>query len=311
MNSKLKFVIFIFLVSNTLCAQNQNWIRFKWVGDSIAGRYFDKLAMVVPITIENLPYKFQMQFDLGAVNTVVYGKTIKPYLEKHPFLQSKIDTTLVFWIQSQRNYKFKNLNLKLDKVLFPSTQVGLFKNYGDSLTVDSITTKTVKHIGTIAPDLFKDKILIIDFPNKKMCVVDKLPIKYSNASFVVYREKEGRIFLPFLINAKEYELLFDTGSSIFQLITTEQNASEIGEQRDEDSIKISSWGDYYNVYGKKVKSEIKLGIKLFRSAMVYYDKKHKFDQFYKDQKIWGITGNAFFTTNTIIIDYKNKKFGVQ
>lgn len=308
---KLTLSAALFLVTNTLFAQKQNWIPFKWVGDSVAGKYFDKLAMTVPVRIENLPHKFEMQLDLGAVTTVVYGNTIRPYLDKYELLQSKLDTALVFWIQNQKNYMLNNIDLKLGKEAFKNIKVGLFKNYGDSMTSDSIKSPTVKHIGTIAPDLFKDKILIIDYPHKKFCIVDNLPQKYLQASFVTYKEKDGRIFVPFLINGQQQDLLFDTGSSLFALLTTEQNANAIGAQTISDSIKISSWGDYYMVYGKKVKSDIRLGNKAFNAATVYYDKIKKLDQFYHDEKIWGITGNAYFLPNTIIIDYKNKMFGIK
>jgi hypothetical protein len=196
-------------------------------------------------------------------------------------------------------------------VVFQKIQVGLFKNYGDSLTTDSVETPNVKHIGTIAPDLFKNKILIINYPHKKFCIVDKLSSKYQKSSFVEYKERDGRIFVPFLINGQLQDLLFDTGSSIFELLTTEQNAISISEPINSDSLKISSWGNYYMVYGKKVKSDIKIGNKELTKATVYYDKIKKLDQFYNDENIWGITGNAYFLNNIIIIDYKNKKFGVK
>jgi hypothetical protein len=84
----------------------------------------------------------------------------------------------------------KNVDLKLGNVVFQKIQVGLFKKYGNSLTSDSIKTPTVKHIGTIAPDLFKNKILIIDYPHKKLCIVDKLPSKYLKSSFVGYSKPQ-------------------------------------------------------------------------------------------------------------------------
>ena len=45
------------------------WIKFNWVGDSLANKYFDKLAMTIPIQIDQLPYAFTAQLDLGAVST--------------------------------------------------------------------------------------------------------------------------------------------------------------------------------------------------------------------------------------------------
>ena len=74
-NINLHFVFFLsILVSQPLLAQN--WIPFQWHGDSIGNKYFDKLAIVVPVKIDNLPYNFGMQLDLGAVETMFYEKNI-------------------------------------------------------------------------------------------------------------------------------------------------------------------------------------------------------------------------------------------
>jgi hypothetical protein len=64
------------------------------------------------------------------------------------------------------------------------------------------------------------------------------------------------------------------------------------------------------VYGRTVNSTIKYGQQLLKPATVFYDRLNKFDRFYDEEKIWGITGNAYFINNIVIIDYKNKRFGV-
>lgn len=307
---KLFLLIAIFQTVNSLSAQELNWISYKWMGDSISGKYYDKLAIMVPVTFDNLPYKFQMQLDLGAVVTTVYGNTIDPFLGKHPLIKSKLDTSLVFFIQSQKNYMLKDIDLSSGNTHFGNVNIGLFRNFGDTLTSDSIMTPSVKLIGTIAPELFKGKVLIIDFPNERLSVTEIVPEKYQKASFVPYKERDGRIFIPLVISGKQQDLLFDTGSSIFALMTTEHRASEIGEKSISDSLKISSWGNYYYVYGKKIKSKVLIGNKLLKPSIVYFDKQKKLDFFYSDQNIWGITGNAYFLNNTVIIDYKNKLFGV-
>lgn len=307
---KLFLLIAVFQTVNSLFAQKPDWISYKWMGDSISGKYYDKLAIMLPVTFDNLPYKFQMQLDLGAVVTIVYGNSMDPYLGMYPFLMSKLDTSLVFYIQSQKNYMLKDIDLSSGKIHFGKVNIGLFKNFGDTFTSDSIKTPSVKLIGTIAPDLFRGKVLIIDFPNDRLCVTETVPRKYQKTALVSCKERDGRIFIPLMISGKQEDLLFDTGSSIFSLMTTEHRASEIGEESISDSLKISSWGNYYYVFGKKIKSDILIGNKLLKPSTVYFDKEEKLDFFYSDQNIWGITGNAYLLNNTVIIDYKNKLFGV-
>ena len=308
---KHSFTLIFLLFSVSSFGQKLEWIPFNWVGDSISGKYFDKLAITIPVTIDNLPHKFNMQLDLGAIDTHIYGNSIKSYLDTYADFKNKIDTTLKFRIQSQTNYKFKNLSLKLGNVTFGKRNIGHFKDFGDDIPKDSIKTKTEKHIGTIAPDLFEDKILIIDYPNKRICVTSELPKQYSKAQFQTYKAKEGRIKIPITINGKVEDVMFDTGSSLFALITTVKNANTISNKPIVDSLKASSWGEYYMVYGQAINSKVKFGQKHLDKANVYFDNRKSSEDFYKEEEVWGITGNAYFLNNTIIIDYKNKRFGVK
>ena len=305
------FITTFLFFSITSFGQKLQWIPFNWVGDSVSGKYFDKLAITIPVTLDNLPHKFNMQLDLGATTTVIYGNSIKPYLDNYSELRNKIDTTLKFRIQSQTNYKFKNLTLKLGDVNFGERIIGHFKEFGDDIPKDSINTKTEKHIGTIAPDLFKDKILIIDYPKRRFCVAESLPKQFSKTQFRQYKIIDGRIKIPISINGKDEDVMFDTGSSIFALITTREKANEISSKPIVDSLKISSWGDYYMVYGQTISKTIKFGQKTLNKAIVYFDDKKGNADFYKEEGIWGITGNSFFLNNVVIIDYKNQRFGVK
>ena len=113
------------------------------------------------------------------------------------------------------------------------------------------------------------------------------------------------------INGKDEDVMFDTGSSLFALITTKENANQISTKPIVDSLKISSWGEYYMVYGQTIQSTVKFGKKSLDKKNVYFDTQKGNYNLYKEEEIWGITGNAYFLNNIIIIDYKNKRFGVK
>jgi hypothetical protein len=122
---------------------------------------------------------------------------------------------------------FKNVGLNLGNVSFGERNIGYFKDYGEPIPTDSIYTSTEKNIGTIAPDLFKDKYLIIDYPNKRICVTKNLPRKLSKVDFQACSITSGRVTIPLTINGKVENLMFDSGSSMFSLITSEENANQI------------------------------------------------------------------------------------
>ena len=70
------------------------------------------------------------------------------------------------------------------------------------------------------------------------------------------------------------------------------------------------WGKQLTFYGVKTKKLIRYGNKVLNGSLIYFDEQRTFEPLYKAEKIWGLTGNVFFLKNTVIIDYKNKLFGV-
>ena len=89
----ITFVLLLLIFTNCSRKPSLQWIPFSWEGDTISGIYIEKAFLNVPVKIENLPYEFTMQFDLGAYNSVFYGNTFAPYLKEAPSLMNKKDST--------------------------------------------------------------------------------------------------------------------------------------------------------------------------------------------------------------------------
>lgn len=305
------FIAFMLCLSTiTANAQDLKWIPFKWTGDTISGKYFDKSSIVIPVKIDNIAANFNMQFDLGAVRTVFYGNSIQPYLAAYPVFKNKIDTSKTFLIQGANNPMFTNISLQMGATSFKGIDVGYFKNFGSKINQDSILSTTEQHIGTIGPDLFQNKIIIIDYVKQLIGVCEELPKQYQSATFQPFKSDDGRPKIPLLINGKTEDVMFDTGSSIFTLQTTKKEALQTASPKIVDSLSVFSWGKKLMFYGVKTNKPIKFGNKVLNGSLVYYDEQETFQDFYKFVKIWGLTGNVFFLKNTVIIDYKNKLFGV-
>ena len=319
----LKFSILTFVLSSAAFGQipkekidalHLPWIKFNWLGDSLGNKYFDKLDIAIPFKIDSLPYAFNAQLDLGAVSTMLYGKSIVTYFQLSPELKKKLDTTQKnTYINSTPCPSFNHINLTLDKVSFPDISIANYTNFGDPISPDSAKSSTPKLIGTIAPDLFQDKILIIDYPNQRICVLDSLPLSMEKkVSFAAVKIRNGRIKIPFTINAQQHDIMFDTGSSIFPIYTSVENSAYFTTPMEmvTDTIIGQSWGQKAAIYGKKISTQVKLGKHKMPPATVYYKEDKGEKTFEDEEKIIGLTGNAYFLNNVIIIDYKNKRFGV-
>lgn len=302
--------ILLLLFSFAASAQEVKWIPFRWTGDTISGKYFDRSAIVIPVSIENIPARFNMQFDLGAVRTVIYGNSIAPYLDAYPELEKKIDPSKTFLIQGENNPMFAGMSLQMGGASFDGLDIGYFKSYGGTLNREDLLSDTEKHIGTIGPDLFHGKIVIIDYPKKRIGICEALPKEYKKATFQPFKSSDGRPKIPLTINGKIQHVMFDTGSSIFTLQTTKKKALEAAGAKIVDSLTVNSWGKKLTFYGVKAKKPIKFGTKILEGSTLYYDEQETFQDFYKFVEIWGLTGNAFFLDNTVIINYKDRLFGV-
>ena len=276
------------------------WIPFNWEGDTIAGQYIEKAFLYIPVKIEDLPYDFTMQLDLGTYNSLFYGITIAPYLKESASLANKLDSTHL-WV--------RNANLQMGTVKFDGIDLGYHNGLGDTIPTDSLHTKTPKHIGTIAADMFREKVLIIDYKSSRLAVSDSLPAEYKDLPAEKFEFQDGILKLPFHIDGKDYKLMFDTGSSPFQLVTTKERALEISDSVIADSLSGPLWwGQNISFYGFNVTKPVEFSGKMLENSRVYYETYGLWDPVYKQFDVWGITGNAYFFDNVVIIDYKNKLF---
>ena len=283
------------------------WIPFFWEGDSISGKYIEKAYLYVPVKIEDLPYDFSMQLDLVTSNTQFYGIPLKPYLSESTSLANKLGD----YQGTAKDALLTNVNLKMGNVDF-QCDILHFQKRGEEIPKDSLHSKTPKHIGTIAPDIFKDKILIIDYRLCRFSVLDSLPAEYKDLPAKTFELDEGIVKIPFRINGTEQKLMFDTGSSPFPLATSKERALEIAGPTIIDSLSGPLWwGQEITFYGLEVNKHIEFDGVVLENTKVYYDRDGLWEEgVFKPLGIWGLTGNACFFDHVVILDYKNKLFRI-
>ncbi len=54
-----------------------SWIKFYWISDTLGKRHYEKTAIFIPAKIEELPYIFSFQLDLGSDLTMIYEITLQ------------------------------------------------------------------------------------------------------------------------------------------------------------------------------------------------------------------------------------------
>ena len=281
-----------------------SWAKFEWVNDTLNGKYVENVSMNIPCRLEGLPNIFTFQFDLGANLTGVYENTYCSFYTLNKELESKIKrfkSPIQFW---NKNKVFQNFNINFGNYSATNKAGYIYKDYGEKIVAPNLTDTF--HLGTIGTDLFKDKVLLIDYPNRQFAICDTMPKGFATTLIDIELDNYGRVILPMTIHNKSYRIMFDNGSSIFPLITEAKNISNFSSLPDSDTMQISSWGQVHSVTGKLIKDTFELGGQKFSNVKFYANPSG----LGIDKQTDGSTGNALFWNRIIIIDYKNKKFGV-
>lgn len=274
---------------------NLPWVNFDWDSSEVNGQQFNKTAILIPLKIQDVPGKFVVQFDLGADFTMFYGNTIKPYLDKYTALSSKLT--------NEDEYQWlTNTTLSLNKILFKGRKIFIRKDYGDEMTSDSVLTNTTKFIGTIGADFFQNKVLVIDYKKNRLCIVDSLPKKtVENVKFIPYKsDSKGRVILPFEINNKIMNAMFDTGNSMFGFTSTKENWVKFCDTVNVTKFKnLNSWGRTVDVWESPLKGRLKIkgtGIEINKAKLSFLNPTPDgMNEFFVHSKISGLTSNVFFS----------------
>jgi hypothetical protein len=280
------------------------WIHFDWETLTLGERSFENASMLVPVIIDNLPQKFNMQFDLGANEIMFYGNTIASFLEHYPSLAEKLHKT-------EYSSRFSSISLGLGAVVLDDITVANMENYGEMIMADNLDPDEEIHIGTIGSQITWNKILIIDYPGQRFAVTETMPQEYQSLPAIECELREwnepwgGKFLFPLMLNGKTEKVVFDTGSSMFFLITSKEKTMSIADPDVVDTMTAESWGQAITINGHEIVKDVYFGDKNLKGQTVYYDISGSTgDNFSGD--IWGVIGNVPFIENIVILDYVNK-----
>ncbi|MFN5795142.1 MAG: hypothetical protein ACK455_10100 [Bacteroidota bacterium] len=281
--------------------------KFYWSPVEISGRHFDKAAMYLPISLDTVSELHYSQFDLGSDWTILYQNNFKSitaynYLKFDSLSDSNPERPL---------FMIKDVDLNIGKINFGKRNVLGFYNYGEPILRKKNAPVSENSIGTIGADIFQNKIVVINFPNQTISVLDTTNSALENYfSFEKCKIENKRIMVPIILNGKTHFFMYDTGSSLFPMMTSFSNWKEITNQTINDTLSVANFGNPLIMFGSNASKEINIGRNTLADFAVYYAKDNNFDKMFEQLKCDGIIGNAFFFNTTISIDFKNKRFGI-
>lgn len=298
------FILILFLLPASGPAQKIEWNEFVWAESTIGDEYYNKAAILVPFRFNGIEEEYYLQLDTGA-SSVLYGNSfydiepnyrVKKVKDKRPSIVS-IDGTL-------SNYEFAYRDF------------GLLQDYG--ATLEELKVAEYKLIGSLGLDFFKNRILIIDFSEEKFAIFNNqndVPRNIKkNSGFLDMKYKNDKIYLMSKIAGKDLSLIYDTGSSIFDIIATKEiwtSLTNVKSVKDIKLLEIPSWGAIVQLKGARSESDWEIGDVTIEKPLIFYEPSGLENFNFKSIQADGLLGNAIFYDNHIItIDLINKKFGI-
>lgn len=285
-------------------SQKIEWNEFVWAESIFGEEYYNKAAILVPFRFNGIDEEYYLQLDTGA-SSVLYGNSfyeiepnyrVRKEKDKKPYIVS-IDGTL-------SNYEFTYEDF------------GLLHDYGGSL--EELKVAEYKLIGSLGLDFFKNRILIIDFSEERFAILNNqndVPRNIKENSYHLnMKYKNNKIYLMSKIGDKNLSLIYDTGSSIFDIVATKEiwtSLTNVKSAKDIKLLEIPSWGAVVQLKGARSESDWEIGDLTIEKPWIFYEpsglENFNFNLIQAD----GLLGNAIFYDNHIItIDLISKKFGI-
>jgi hypothetical protein len=289
---------------NQLVVLNKNRIvPFIWASDTMNGVVNPYGAMLLPVTVPGCKRTFYMQFDLGSPYSMFYNNKLKSLADSIGGLD---------FISREDKVFVKDFSFAIDELTIHAAEIPVI-SYGKK-GINWANSSSIEIIGTAGADLIEGYVAVIDFPAAAFYLGDILPDSLSAKAFFTPLEFEHRrILLPVVMDGKSTSLLFDSGTSAFELLTSEKQWSDLAKKDAVvDSYGVNSWGKTLTVYSVSTDHAIKFGTLNLPIKNVHRIEGTSFVQnmLMRFSGMGGMIGNKIFIDHTIIIDTREFRFGL-
>jgi hypothetical protein len=176
----------------------------------------------------------------------------------------------------------------------------------------NLDNSAIEIIGTLGGDFIGNKTVLIDYPGKKISIGYSIPQRPGlTLTDFIYTNRS--IILPASIKGKKTMLYFDSGSSAFELLTNKETAAMLAlPGATPVTYPVTSWGKILTATSYVSGDSIEIAsIKMPLSRVTYIEgaSDTQVNRMVK-MGIGGMTGNKLFLHSILVLDIKNKQFGI-
>lgn len=269
-----------------------NTVGFRWISDD-TNPY---AALLLPVRINGMDQTFYMQLDSGSPTTLFYKKTIAS-------IEALSRDSLQFDVKQNRvSIRFSIGNMQVTSDRFSVI------DYGDS--IDTTNPNIPIIIGTIGTDLLEKRMISLDFKQHSCSFTSAVP----DDTFMVFEFKKRKILLPACIGTEKLKLLYDSGTSGYELITNRKEWERYKTANQPvKTEKGNSWGHTLTIVSAPTHRSISIGKRIVPLSEVTCIAGTSPVQLFLMQAsgMQGMIGNKLFLNRKLTIDCKTERFKVE
>ncbi len=281
-----------------------SWIPFRWEGAHLGERYFPHAAIFLPgrlPALDDLTGWFQ--FDLGAPTSVLYGASLNAALrarvaalprEPHPARFNGQPVPLV--------------RLPLRVGPWEISPLIYLQDFGEQDLADDGQPL----LGSVGGDLVREHILVLDFPNQRLALLEALPPTWeAQIAWAPLRLTEhGHVVLQIEVDGARRWAMFDSGSSLFHLLTDPLQWQQLTTGEVTERFPIAAWGQAKEVCGGPARRAFSLGGQPLSVPVVHYLEGEDERRFLEAHDLIGLLGNAPFLQVGLVLDFPQRRAGM-
>ncbi|MCB2410110.1 hypothetical protein [Hymenobacter lucidus] len=275
---------------------------FVWRADSSTKPVTAHAAILLPVRLPGCPRTCYLQFDTGAPTSLLYANPLAALRQRYPATQAALQVQN----DTLRNFAFP---LGQGRVLARRVRV---LNYGPTeLPAD---TSRFIIIGTLGADVLDGRALALDFARQQFRLYDSLPTTLaSTAAFAPLSFAERRVQFASTVQGQPRQLLFDSGSSAFALLTSKSIFEEMAQPAAPVKVAaVNSLGRTLTSYTAATAATVAVGQVAVPLGTVTHVEGTSFVEknLMRFSGMGGMLGNAPFAGRTLLLDVRGGRFGV-
>ncbi|MCD9854637.1 hypothetical protein LUD75_07955 [Epilithonimonas sp. JDS] len=268
---------------NYLTVKNESGnIPINWLGK-------EKNVLLLPIHFSGNPETYYLQFDTGSPYTVFYSNSIKN-INEIKTNNDRAKTSFFVGKTQISSSNFKIFNIEKD-------------GQSDSLKI----------IGTIGADILEDRKTVINFKESYVTLnLKNVPKNFKN-NLVDFKFKKRKIIIPGVLKGEERKFLYDSGTSAYEFLTYKEEWQNLKSKSSKVKIEKSrSWNNILTTYTANCHQNIRFKNQEIPVEEITYVEGFSNAQFslMKFSGMTGMLGNKIFLKNSIFIDCKDFKIGI-